>query len=799
MSSSSAAPPAPTPQSTKRPSSQPTEKNFAPNYKLENLPKLSSHKDYEVWKNNSEYILDVFNCWDIVRGAEKEPVVEYNEDGDLTNRLQIEGYKDRYQYASTFFLQTVDPAWLPILRTNRTPPRIWIALQNKFARENTTSFYNQLSGLLNLKLESKAGIADHLIKFDTTWNDLQHRCSTAEAEDRFKLPFAFKSVFESLEAKAALMLYTLPSSLENVVDNLQTKQDLTYDQAYQKLIDLTTDNKDEDDKAYRITETKGKEKANTSGTKECSYCKKHYPKSKYIGHLWNECNKLKADREKRKEKKEKEKEDTANVATEDRTSNIEAVGARSTSFSTPSHSPSTRWVIDTAASSHMTNNIDLFINIEHHNGRVRLGDDHFIDVSGKSTVELQGKLPTGKPHLIVLRNVLYVPKLGQCNLLSWRAIGSLGNFFLESSGQDIFIRKEKRDGHIVVWGKLEGLDYVVQQMEDHARLSTYEDWHKAFGHVSPPYINPSRYTDGHLIPPKPQHFECDTCTASKSTKRIPPSAALSAKRSYELIHSDLSGKFSTPSLGKSLYYITLIDDYSRYAWIYFLKLKSDATPVIKNFVRKQQRQHPEQPILRFRTDNGGEYVNKELEQFFTTEGITHELTPPYSHESNGVAERFNRTIITMARGMLSGLPLNLWSEATNTAVYLKNRMPHKAVKDQTPYEVIHGTQPTIQHLQPFGRKCYVHIPEERRPSGSKLLPRAIEGKFIGYTSTPRIFRIYVPSKHQVVETRQVRFTRTDSGEAEPHSPPSEIQTVSITPPSFPLRQPTPAAPQQLEE
>ena len=96
-------------------------------------------------------------------------------------------------------------------------------------------------------------------------------------------------------------------------------------------------------------------------------------------------------------------------------------------------------------------------------------------------------------------------------------------------------------------------------------------------------------------------------------------------------------------------------------------------------------------ILRFTTDYGGEYVNKELKEFFESERIIHEISPPYSHESNGIAERFNRTITTMAGAMLSdgNLPLSLWSSAINTSVYLKNRIPHKAVKKSNPYEALH--------------------------------------------------------------------------------------------------------------
>ena len=81
-------------------------------------------------------------------------------------------------------------------------------------------------------------------------------------------------------------------------------------------------------------------------------------------------------------------------------------------------------------------------------------------------------------------------------------------------------------------------------------------------------------------------------------------------------------------------------------------------------------------IKRCRTDNGGEWVNATMLTLLDKQGIVHDLSPAYSHESNGVAERYNRTIITAARALLTGLPLALWAEAIATGVYLRNRLPH---------------------------------------------------------------------------------------------------------------------------
>jgi hypothetical protein len=181
------------------------------------LPKLTGPENYQRWHEASEHVLQVFGCWEIVLGTETEPKAELDMGGELTNEDKIEGYKDRYQYTSAYFLETVDPAWLTILTTYKMPSAIWKALQDKFARENTTSYYNHLTSLLNLKMESKSEISNHLTQFDTNWNRLQHRSSMASEDDTFKLPFAFKTVFESLEAKAVLLLYTLPPSMENIM------------------------------------------------------------------------------------------------------------------------------------------------------------------------------------------------------------------------------------------------------------------------------------------------------------------------------------------------------------------------------------------------------------------------------------------------------------------------------------------------------------------------------------------------------------------------------------------------------
>jgi len=261
------------------------------------------------------------------------------------------------------------------------------------------------------------------------------------------------------------------------------------------------------------------------------------------------------------------------------------------------------------------------------------------------------------------------------------------------------------------------------------------------------------------IPAKPKVFICFSCVKSKMTWGSQPVTSGKDRNKLGLLHSDLSGPFPVPSYDNSLYYIILIDDATRVAWVRFLKQKLETTKIIKDFVAEMERQHHTTPKA-VRMDNGGEYVTKDLKRFFESTGIIHEFTPPYSPESNGVAEHLNRTIGDALRAMLEcavTYDKKLWAEAVLTSIYIKNRQPHSAKKDLTPYEVFYGSKPLIQHLQPFSRQCYIHVPYQKRKDGKKLSPRAQRAIFIGYTNTINHYRVFLPDTNKTIVSADIFF------------------------------------------
>ena len=233
----------------------------------------------------------------------------------------------------------------------------------------------------------------------------------------------------------------------------------------------------------------------------------------------------------------------------------------------------------------------------------------------------------------------------------------------------------------------------------------------------------------------------------------------------QLVHSDLVGPIGPLSLGGSQYILTVLDDYSGFACVAFLRNKSDTYEGLVSIFNYLENT-VDKRIKRLRSDNGTEYVNQQMQKFLNDKGIAHETTAPYSPESNGKAERLNRSIIDGARSILNELQeinqlvnhKKLWAEAVNAMVYVRNRSltksTHSNVKDNTPYELIFGTKPDLSNLRIFGSKVKVRKPVVQHEG--KFEDRVMDGIHVGYSSG-NAYRIYVRSTDHIIVSRDVLF------------------------------------------
>jgi transposase InsO family protein len=141
-------------------------------------------------------------------------------------------------------------------------------------------------------------------------------------------------------------------------------------------------------------------------------------------------------------------------------------------------------------------------------------------------------------------------------------------------------------------------------------------------------------------------FEKDRlCSACQAEKQVgahhPAKNILSSSRPLKLLHMDLFGPIAYISISGNKYGSVIVDDFSRFTWVFFLQDKSEAKGIVKKFIRTVQNEF-ELKVKNIRSDNGSEFRNTQVEEFLDEEGIKHELSAPYTPQQNGIVERKNR-------------------------------------------------------------------------------------------------------------------------------------------------------------
>lgn len=443
------------------------------------------------------------------------------------------------------------------------------------------------------------------------------------------------------------------------------------------------------------------------------------------------------------------------------------------------------WAVDSGCTQHMTGNADIFTKMEPlaYEVRVSFGNGSTAPAQGIGTVAMQ--VPGGP--VVLLTEVLYVPGLA-LNLFSVKQALNRGAVI------------EFRDATCTVC--LEGelllkctacspgnlFEFCPQYLASAnvaGVLETAELWHRRFGHLG--YGNLERLVrenlvDGIGVPAnafKTAGAEvCEPCELSKQHRHPFPASETKTARPVELVHMDVCGPMATTSLGGSKYLATFLDDWTGLCVVKPVALKSEVPAAVQDVLNLLENLSGHK-LRAVRTDRGGEYLNRELDRYFAAKGVLHQTTAPYTPEQNGKAERLNRTLMERVRAMLadSGLDQSLWSEAAQTATYIRNRSP-TATGAKTPFELFFGTRPDVRGMRAFGCTAYVHIPKGQR---TKLDPVSLKGVFVGYEAGSKAYRVLLPDRNRVVVSRDVTFNEAPSKPAESEAvpEPAELRGVLV--------------------
>ncbi|GKE58201.1 retrovirus-related pol polyprotein from transposon TNT 1-94 [Tanacetum coccineum] len=265
-------------------------------------------------------------------------------------------------------------------------------------------------------------------------------------------------------------------------------------------------------------------------------------------------------------------------------------------------------------------------------------------------------------------------------------------------------------------------------------------WHRRQNHLNFGTLNDLARKD--LVRGLPRlKFEKDhlysACQLVKSRKAThKPKTINTIMEVLHTLHIDLCRPLRVRSINGKKYILIIVNDYSRFTWVKFLRSK-DETPAFVINLLKQLQVGLNKTVRFVRTDNGIEFVNKALTDYYVSVGITHKKTVQRTPQQNGVVERRNRTLVEATRTMMifSKAPLHLWAEAVATAGYTQNRSLIHTLHNKTPYELVHDKKPDLSFLRIFGALCY---PTNDSEDLGKLKARVDIGKQEGPGPAPNL-------------------------------------------------------------
>jgi transposase InsO family protein len=218
-------------------------------------------------------------------------------------------------------------------------------------------------------------------------------------------------------------------------------------------------------------------------------------------------------------------------------------------------------------------------------------------------------------------------------------------------------------------------------------------WHRRLAHVGVRNLHKLQ-KKGHILGLMNVAFEkdrpCGVCQAGKQVG-TPHRAKniMTTTKPLEMLHTALFGPIAYISIDSNKYGLVIIDDYSRFTWVFFSQDKGETKEALKKFLKRAQNKF-DAKVKRIRSDNVTKFKNTQIEDCLDEEGIKHEFLAPYTPQQNGVDERKNMTLTKMARTMLDKYKMSnrFLAEAVNTARYATNRLYlHKLLK-KTPYELL---------------------------------------------------------------------------------------------------------------
>jgi hypothetical protein len=714
------------------------------NHLYAQIDKLAGQENWTDWKFQILITLDAHDVRDVVQGELQSPAVP-EEGASDEERKEYETKRKAFVKANGLAMQlltiTMTPETRNLVRMYQTAKEMWDKLHQVFEQQNGQRLDRLYTELFSCIKQPTESIAVYVSRLQSKWKDLQEE---TERTEKVKLPVSMllNRILNSLPAEYQ-MFHTVWESVP--------REDRTVDRLTERLrlvelqLEKSETKVDRTESALLADQKKSADKASSKGKgPKCYGCHKY-------GHVVKNCQKMKDSAKGKKPETKKSSEG-------DNWSMFSAMSAGATKGD---------WFVDSGASSHLSGQKNWMTDFTESSGSttVTIANGKKLNTAGKGHVKVDLSM-SGERQI---SNVTYVPEM-DVNLLSVSALTEKGLAVMFSGDRcHMFCERDcHTEGNPVASAtKVNGMYRLDVNNVVTVRASAvsagdgggHDLWHKRLGHMNRRAMNllKSEMSTGIDYNNNDKGESCVACIEGKLTRSsFPKKSEHRASGKLELVHTDLCGPMRVESHNGAKYMLTFTDDFTRFSHGYFLKSKTEVLSIFKQYkalVENESGCH----IKRLRSDNGTEYVNSEFQDFLSACGIKHERTVPYTPEQNGVAERLNRTIVDKARTMLkdAGLGEAFWAEASNTAIYLKNCSPTKAIRGMTPQEAWSGRKVDLNHLRVFGCVAYSHVPDATRKKWDSKGRRLL---FVGYSTVAKGYRLIDPKDpKRIVISRDVRF------------------------------------------
>lgn len=724
--------------------------------------------NYEAWKFRVETILIEHSVEDMIR-------TEYRAEG-YTDENRREEAKKRDNKCKSIIVQCIEDTQIDIVRNKETAYAMWKSLKDIYEKKGLSGQLFLRRKLMSMKMEENEKIEDFLLKFNRVLCQLKTSGAEIKEEDTvcmllLALPKSYETVVTVLENLPTenLNMDFIKAKLRTEAEKKQeicgSRDEIVKPTAFISKKSQTCHNCGEDGHFKRDCKKSIRNQPNYNGSRGNTYREeinrggknqrgrnfrtrpRYQRRGNFYPHPWYNQNQ---DIRKGNYVEADNAGDDSVCFMSDRDKSIQNKGNDEIVF-----------FIDSGCTDHLINEKSYFNDLMMLKNPIKIAiakDRSYIEAIGIGNVNVLSYV-NGKTVKCTIKNVLYVPNLRR-NLLSVKKLEMCDIKVIFGNGEVQLLSGKNLIG-IGTRNNLYEISFKVSRNE--CLSIEVEDemtklWHKRYGHIS--YANLKKLRDYKMVDGiKELNLNkvefCESCINGKMT-RLPFKTRKRSSSFLEIVHSDVCGPITPTSHDDNKFFMTFIDDYSNFVYVYIIKNKSEVFNCFREYAQMVQTKFRKR-ISTLRCDNGREYYSNEFKNYCKENGTVIDYTVPYTPQQNGKAERFNRSLVEKARSMMSdsNVPKHFWNEAIRTAAYLLNRSPNVNLDSITPAELWYDRRPDVTNLKVFGSIAYSHVPEQFR---NKFDEKSEKCVVMGYAQNG--YRLWNIEKRKIQVSRNVVFNES---------------------------------------